>query len=372
MADKTGIAWASHTASPWHGCAHATYTDANGNEHAHQGCLNCYAEAMAPRNPGVLGVWGKNGTRVMSASFHDNCRKWNRQAEKAGRRASVFPSICDPFEGDGDYRIMRGTSKTAFEHEVCVCHACGKYVSYVGHCECLKDERLPRKATLANLRRDLFATIDACPMLDFLLLTKRPQNVRGMWPMSYDCPADQAIWLRPNVHLLTSISTQADADALIPHLLACRELVPVLGVSVEPLLGEIDFRIPNWSQCQIPYVNKIAAQERYNVLTGEVTTEHGNTFKSSDGPTLDWVICGNESKGKGVGRLPGGTEEGYWRAARSLVEQCRAAGVAVFHKQGPVDGKTSHSPNDWPEFARTQEFPRGNYANRNMETHSWI
>lgn len=194
---------------------------------------------------------------------------------------------------------------------------------------------------MADLRRDLFATIDACPWLDFLLLTKRPQNVLGMWqPLSnadLTRPLRQ-IMRRNNVHLLTSISTQADADALIPHLLACRDLVPVLGVSAEPLLSEIS--IHGW-------------------LTDGGCSGPGQSWQEFHGKRrLDWVIIGNESKGKGVGRLPGGTEEGYWRAAKGLIEQCRAAGVAVFHKQGPVDGTTSHDPAEWPEWARVQEFPK--------------
>src|ERR1019366_7497597 len=98
MATETNISWADHTASPWYGCAHATFVDADGKEKSHVGCLSCYAETMSKRNPGTLGVWGKNGTRVMSASFHKNCLRWNREAERDGVVRSVFPSICDPFE----------------------------------------------------------------------------------------------------------------------------------------------------------------------------------------------------------------------------------------------------------------------------------
>lgn len=59
MASNTKIEWCTHSASPWS---------------------------------------VKGETRVVSKSFHYKCRLWNKQAEAAGVRASVFPSICDPFE----------------------------------------------------------------------------------------------------------------------------------------------------------------------------------------------------------------------------------------------------------------------------------
>jgi len=75
-------------------------------------------------------------------------------------------------------------------------------------------------------------------------------------------------------------------------------------------------------------------------------------------PWLRWCIIGCESKGKQVGRLPGGTKDGYWRAARSLIEQCRESVVACFHKQATVNCRVSHDMSEWPEWARVREFPR--------------
>ena len=120
-----------------------------------------------------------------------------------------------------------------------------------------------------------------------------------------------------------------------PPLLGCRDLCPVLGVSAEPLLADIDLTDVNCC----------------DVLD--------NPWRDVRRKTLDWVIIGCESKGRKVGRLPGGTEAGYWQAAKSLIDQCRAAGVRVFHKQGAIDGMVSHSPAEWPEWARVQEWPKG-------------
>lgn len=96
--------------------------------------------------------------------------------------------------------------------------------------------------TLDDVRARLFATIDATPTLDWLLLTKRPENIRRMLPR-VDCVVyrdggdglrttdidgeDRAGALRQyrsNVWLGVSISCQDDADRRIPELLKCRDL----------------------------------------------------------------------------------------------------------------------------------------------------
>ena len=255
MGDTTKIEWADHTASPWYGCSHAVLSDGVD----HPGCANCYAEAMAKRNPAILGVWGTEGTRVKSKSFSRSCEAWNKQAERDGVRGSVFPSLCDPFE-----------SLEAWD------------------------------GPLNSWRAGLFDVIDNCPWLDFLLLTKRPQNVRKMWPnmlaarpmfpgmpgkLGQPMPCIVTQPHRRNVLLLASVSDQRTADDLIPELLGCRDLVPVLGLSVEPLLGPVDLR----------------------------------------GAAIDWAIVGGES---GPNARPMHPD---W--ARSIRDQCQAAGVPFHFKQ---------------------------------------
>lgn len=243
MAENTKIEWADHTASPWHGCSKV-----------HTGCENCYAEALAKRNPGSLGIWGDEGTRVKSKNFIRNLRKWDKEARKQGRIASVFPSLCDPFED---------------------------------------------RPELEPWRREMFEAIDQCQSLRLLLLTKRPQNVRGMWSgVCHDTDmGGNGVTMtayRRNVHLLYSASDQPSLDAGIDHLLACRPLVPVLGLSLEPLTGPIDFRI--WDD------------DRDSLL------DH-----------IDWVIVGGES---GPNARPMHPD---W--VRSIHDQCVAAGVPFFFKQ---------------------------------------
>jgi protein gp37 len=300
VSETTKIQWAKHTASPWYGCQHAQLPDGSD----HPGCPNCYAEALSRRNPGTLGEWGADGRRVVSKSFHDACRKWNAAALKAGERASVFPSLCDPFEdwqgpihdhfGERLHRSIRGGIET-------------------------------QQVTMNDLRADLFATIDKCPMLDFLLLTKRPQNIQRFWTTvggenakrnwqfaepCKEMPSHPKKYRR-NVHLLYSASDQASLEAGIGELLKCRDLVPVLGLSLEPLVGLIDlddagaFRTNHGCDGAVPDPQ---CEVCHGALVG-----------------VDWVIVGGES---GSGARPCRPE---W--IRSIVRQCKDANVPCFVKQ---------------------------------------
>lgn len=93
-----------------------------------------------------------------------------------------------------------------------------------------------RPITMADVRRDFFALIDRTPNLDWLLLTKRPENVRRMWPDVAGSPyiAEAGVMndfqrcYRSNVWLLASASDQASLEAGLQHLLACRDLCHVL------------------------------------------------------------------------------------------------------------------------------------------------
>lgn len=291
MAENSTIEWLSrinpdgsitkgHTASPWYGCSHV-----------HAGCDNCYAEMMAKRNPRTLGVWGDEGTRVKSMSFIANLHKWNRAAEATGTVQSVFPSMCDPFED---------------------------------------------RPELEPWRREMFEAIDQCPWLRLILLTKRPQNVPRMWLPCAGYPDDIArggdgqtfSMHRSNVWLLTSVSDQATADVMVPQLRECIDLVPVLGLSAEPLLGPVD----------------LLDVRPYGRHGDPKTTVRTRTFDF-----VRWVIIGCES---GHGRRP---MQQQW--AERIVEQCRRAGVAVFMKQMAVDGAVTGELERFPKQLQVREYP---------------
>ncbi len=152
-------------------------------------------------------------------------------------------------------------------------------------------------------RDDLFELIAETPNLDWLLLTKRIGNVGNMLPVPFDFDKHY-----PNVWLGATIVNQAEANRDIPKLLA----VPASKrfLSIEPLIEPVSLRwIPAW-----PENAPTTAQSS----TGK--TDHLDGLRR-----LDWVIVGGES---GPNARPMHPD---W--ARSLRDQCRAAGVPFLFKQ---------------------------------------
>lgn len=150
-------------------------------------------------------------------------------------------------------------------------------------------------------RQDLFYLIANTPDIDWLLLTKRIGNAAGM----IDRASIGAPW--DNVWIGSTITSQAEADRDIPKLLAVPARVRFL--SMEPLLGPID-------------IDK--------AMYGPSVGRKGMTcFGFTDGigheAFINWVIVGGES---GPGARPMHPD---W--ARSLRDQCAAAGVPFLFKQ---------------------------------------
>jgi protein gp37 len=149
----------------------------------------------------------------------------------------------------------------------------------------------------------VFAVMARCPWHQFQVLTKRPDRARVYLSNREDREIGRAmdrqlsgphpVPVLPNVWLGTSISDQASAEARIPDLLATPAEVRFL--SAEPLLGPI-----------------------------RLTHIKGALWPTS-GSRLDWVIVGGES---GPNARPMHPD---W--ARSLRDQCQAAGVSFFFKQ---------------------------------------
>jgi protein gp37 len=174
---------------------------------------------------------------------------------------------------------------------------------------------------------EVFAVMAAADRHTFQLLTKRPARMRSLlakesfWLDVFMIAENQhggsrRIWPLPNVWLGVSVEDQHWADLRIPALLDTPAAVRFL--SCEPLLGPINLRA-------------IGA-----------TGWHLNTsaFRSRDVPDrgIDWVIVGGES-GRGARLMHAG-----W--ARTLRDQCEAAGVPFLFKQ-------------WGEWAPTKHLSAG-------------
>ncbi|MGH2478077.1 MAG: DUF5131 family protein [Ktedonobacteraceae bacterium] len=212
-----------YTFNPWWGCLKVS-----------EECHRCYAEGIAHHyGHDVWGPAANTPRRLFGDSHWQEPLTWNRQAQRDGHRRSVFcASMADVYE---------------------------------------------KHPTIVHERRKLWELIEATPWLNWLLLTKRPENILELSPWRSSWP--------DNVWVGTSVGLQSRAEELIPYLLEVPAVVRFL--SCEPLLGPLD--ITPW-----------LAQ-------------------------LHWVICGGES---GTGARVMDLD---W--ARSLRSQCQTFDVPYFFKQ---------------------------------------
>jgi protein gp37 len=226
MAKNSQIEWTDHTFNPWWGCAKVS-----------PACDNCYAELWAKR----VGqqIWGVGAPRRLFNDAHwREPLLWNEEARLSGRHARVFcASMADVFE---------------------------------------------RRVELDDQRARLWALIERTPWLDWLLLTKRPQNVGSLAPWTDRWPA--------NVWLGSSVENQTLAERRLPLLL--KHPAAVRFLSCEPLLGPLDLR--EW-------------------------------FRKKGLHPIDWIIAGGES---GPNSRPMHPD---WAAG--LLHQCQEAEVPFHFKQ---------------------------------------
>ena len=223
MAENSGIEWTHHTFNPWIGCQKVS-----------PACDHCYAEAWDARFKGER--WGPHAVRTSTKTW-GNPIKWNREVSAKGERARVFcASLADVFDN--------------------------------------------HRSIHPEWRRELWKLIEETPNLDWLLLTKRPQNVPGMVPYRWITDG-----YPENVWLGTTVENQTEANRRVPRLAEIPARVRFL--SCEPLLGPVAIRA--WL------------------------------------PKLHWVITGGESGTKFRAANP------EW--FRSLRDQCREYGVPFLFKQ---------------------------------------
>jgi len=172
MGQDSKIEWTDNTFNPWWGCTKVS-----------AGCKNCYAETFANR----FGVkWGdKEKRRESSIKVWNEPIKWQRQAEKSGKRVKVF---------------------------------CASMADWT-------DDNAPEGA-----RDNLFEIIRNTPNLIWQMLTKRPENMASI------LPKDWGDGFR-NVALGTTVENQNAADVRIDILRNTPARWRFL--SVEPMIGPV-------------------------------------------------------------------------------------------------------------------------------------
>ncbi|WP_226782719.1 phage Gp37/Gp68 family protein [Oceaniglobus trochenteri] len=195
----------------------------------------------------------------------------------------------------------------------------------------------------------VFAVMAMCPQHTFQVLTKRADRMReymrcrptgrlghsafnlafqseiekpgSSCPVVFDKPNIHAReWPLPNVWLGVSAEDQTRADERIPDLLATPAAVRF--VSAEPLLGPVDM---------VPWLREI-------YWAADFSAEAGGGSSHGVRPRVNWIITGGES---GPNARPMHPD---W--ARSIRDQCVAAGVPFFFKQ-------------WGEWALARPKPSG-------------
>jgi protein gp37 len=297
MAESSAISWTDATFNPWWGCTKVS-----------PACDHCYAERDAHRfAPGRV-LWGVGSERRIFGDKH-----WNEPLRWAARGFAAC-SRC----------AWRGEQRTAIMRD-----APGETMPFCPECDAQvhKARRRVFCASMADVfdkdapegeRARLWRVIHETPQLDWLLLTKRIGNARRMLPEA---------WLRTpiygelpnwpaNLRIGATFCNQSEVN---------RDMSKLLGLgcpnfaSFEPLLGPINLTyIEREGECE-------REGESWTYIDNALTGFSAHKCGGYDGKRLDWVIAGGES---GPSARPMHPE---W--ARSLREQCAAAGVPFHFKQ---------------------------------------
>lgn len=347
MGSETKIQWCHHTFNPWIGCTKVS-----------EGCAHCYAEhstrARVLRHQGQE-TWGKGAMRSRtSAANWKEPLKWNKEARKSrwfedslwrqwGESSTVGEEDSFRILADSkDYHAETSSKEfTQAQWDALPRHRprvfCASLADWL-------DDEVP-----IEWLADLLELIVRTPHLDWLLLTKRPQNWRDrMDAIAMECPnasedlldlleawtdcidmPERGAWPE-NIWIGATAENQKRFDERYSHLSEIPAKVRFW--SMEPLLDSIDF----------------------------TAVHDARTFKHY----FDWVITGGES---GHGARHCHTDD-----IRAIVSQCELADVPCFVKQLGSNAvaagrdqkqliamkhKKGGDPDEWPEDLRVREFP---------------
>lgn len=271
MAANSKIEWTHHTINWWQGCVRVG-----------PGCEHCYAEAQ-------------------DARFHKR-----RTGMIHTENGPGYPVLDQPHWGLDAPRLLRveAATREAFSYQRRAKEEGVRFRVFTNSMSDFFEDRRDLDAA----RLCALDTIRLTPDLDWMILTKRPEKILELLKRAEADAAGSGFsdWLRDwihgkapaNVWLGATTENQEWADKRIPELVKVPAAVRFL--SVEPMLGPVclaqnlpDERVLRWCHWMIGMV--------------------------------DWVICGGES---GPCARPMHPD---W--ARSLRNQCKAAGVSYFHKQ---------------------------------------
>ncbi|OHU55958.1 hypothetical protein BKG83_17440 [Mycobacteroides chelonae] len=279
----------------------ATWNPITGCDKVSPGCDHCYAETLAERFRGTPGHYYERGFDVQ---LRRNMLDLPLSKKWAEPRRIFVNSMSDLFH-----------NKVSYE-----------YIA------------------------EVFAIMALAPQHTFQVLTKRHGRMRSLLNsggfhtavvehMLAMTPEEQLsdvgdVLPLPNVWLGVSAEDQKRAELRIPFLMDTPAAVRF--VSLEPLLARVDLW-PSWLH---PVMREPSPEN--HTLGRRIGKANGVGF-------IDWVIVGGES---GPGARPMHPD---W--ARSLRDQCVAAGVPLLFKQwGEWTPNIGHRYRDWANLSDPHEF----------------
>lgn len=280
MAESTKIAWTDATVNWWIGCTKVENAPA---------CQGCYAAAQDERWSGGE-HWGHGAPRGRtSEKIWDAPLKWDRMRKSGARE-------------------MKGPKGSLLPVPLWV------FTLSLGD---FFDKEVPEAWRMQALE-----VMGQCTSLRWQIVTKRSAQLPKMMPKG---------WLarNPNVGVIITVVTQAEADRDIPRLLRMKAEhgIKWVGLSIEPQVESITLQ-PDWLR------------------------------------DLDWVISGGASRQAGYSPPAYHLEWPNWTRV-----QCLRAGIPWFHKQigdnamlegepWKVKTRAGSNPEEWPAHLRVREMPR--------------
>ena len=270
---RSKIEWTDYTFNPWIGCTKVS-----------SGCKNCYAERENKYRKWTDG-WGPGAPRKRTSPAN-----WKMPILWDMTRWFICPE-CGWRGPEGE------TALNNFGELRCpTCNYGNELKETRARVFCASladvfDEEVPD-----TWRDDLRRLMHSTPNLDWLILTKRVEKMVDYFDK------EPFFFMGSNLWLGVSVEDQKMADYRIPYLF--RVHAEKRFISYEPALGPVDFASIN----------------------GALSSWFRNgDIDVVDEGRLHWIIMGGES---GPGARPMHPD---W--ARSVRDQCQAAGVPFFFKQ---------------------------------------
>lgn len=344
MGKGTKIQWCDDTFNCWIGC-----------DKVSPGCAHCYAAvSYTVKMQGIK--WGKGQPRHRTGE--DNWKKplaWNKK-----------PWVCDfcghcmtEEQSKGYKNCPTGFHLAAHHRRRVFCASLADWL----------DDEVP-----IEWLADFLKLIHDTPNLDWLNLTKRPQNWKGritaaiqdLWSRGL-ANRDVCRWLEAwldgrapqNIWIGTTTEDQQRANERIPELLKIPAHVRFL--SVEPMLAQINLGF------HLSHIDRQECGLVDDPLAATLLQQACDEGRGSAPSMIHWVIFGGESGPNARGCDVAWIHDG--------VKQCRAAGVKVFVKQLgakpyqspehegatgyalPLKDRKGSDIEEWPADLRIREFP---------------